>query len=540
MVDAPALIVTARAASARGDWTAAQHDLALAREHGELSTNDLSLLANALWWMGEVPTSLAMSEEVFHRYRAEGDDLLAARKALDLGLRWLVRGDLVITSGWANRARRLLAAMPDSPERGYLLYLDACVSIDYSDLAPTREAAVALQAMGERFPSPPLTSLGLVLSGLVDIREGQPSSGFAQLDEAMLPVLSGHLPPEWAGDIYCTVIHTCYELGDTPRMRAWTQAMEQWCRQFHGEVVYSGICRVHKLQLLCLEGRWADAEESIRASGTELVGRNNWVAGEAFYEVGELRRLRGDADGAHEAYARARTLGIEPMPGEALLQLSEGQPERAWANISAALVGADQLSAAVLGGPAVEIALALRLVDAAERLSDELETTARTYGTAGFRAWAAHARARVCLAKGSLEEALHCLRVAAIEYRALHAKYQSARIHELRSVAHERLGDRDAAVAEAAQAVAIYRSLGAAPDVARLAGDEARPGGLTEREVEVLALIASGASNKETAERLCISQKTVGRHLSNIFTKLDVSTRTAAAAWARAHGIDPA
>lgn len=539
MADAPALIATARAASARGDWSAARRDLALAREHGELSTNDLSLLANALWWMGEVPTSLAMSEEVYHRYRAEGDDLLAARKALDLGLRWLVRGDLVITSGWANRARKLLASMPDCPERGYLIYLDACVALDYADLGPTRVAADTLQAMGERFPSPPLTSFGLVLSGLVDIREGAPSSGFAQLDEAMLPVLSGHLPPEWAGDIYCTVIHTCYELGDTPRMRAWTQAMEQWCQQFHGEVVYSGICRVHKLQLMCLEGRWADAEESIRASGTELVGRNNWVAGGAFYEVGELRRLRGDAEGAHEAYGRARTLGIEPMPGEALLQLAEGQPERAWASISAALVGADQLSAAALGGPAVEIALALHLMDTAERLSDELEATAHTFGTAGFRAWAAHARALVHLAMGRYDEALHCLRVAAIEYRSVHARYQSARIHELRAVAHERMGDRAAAAAEAAQAVAIYRSLGAAPDVARLTGDEDRPGGLTEREVQVLELIASGASNKETAVRLCISQKTVGRHLSNIFTKVGVTSRTAAAAWAREHGIHP-
>lgn len=142
------------------------------------------------------------------------------------------------------------------------------------------------------------------------------------------------------------------------------------------------------------------------------------------------------------------------------------------------------------------------------------------------------------LAQSRHAEALPVLRAAAREYRSLHARYETASVYELLAQAHRGLGQPDVAAADSATALAIYRELGALPDVRRLEGGRP-PGGLTEREADVLGFIAAGASNKDTAEALFISQKTVGRHLANIFAKLGVSSRTAAAAWAHEHGLRP-
>ncbi|WP_163541528.1 LuxR C-terminal-related transcriptional regulator [Occultella kanbiaonis] len=536
MDDLTAVLDTGRLAFAHGDWQGAHRDLSRARELGTLPTADLDLLSRVCWWVGRARESLELSEDVYNRFEQEGDLPGAANKALNLGLLWFIRGDLVIASGWVNRARRILADLPEGVEHGYLRYLDAIVELDFYGLGPARESAVTLREMGQRLHAPQLTSLGLVLSGLADAHTGNPAAGFAQLDEAMLPVLAGQLPAEWAGDVYCTVIHTCHSLGDLSRMRAWTAATEQWCEQFHGEVVYSGICRVHRLQLLCTQGDWSTAEAGIERSGAELTGLNNWVAGEAYYQLGEIRRLRGDAGGARAAFDRARDLGAETQPGAALLDLAGGHVREASAALRAALAGRDRLSSARLLGPAVEIALAQGRTDEADRLCGELEAVATEFATEGFRTWAVHARSAVLVAQGRHEEALPVLRRAAVGYRALQARYETARIYELSALAHTGLGDEAAAESDLATAVAIYGELGAAPDVARLDAGPL-PGGLTAREAEVLRLIAAGASNRDAAAALFISAKTVDRHLANIFAKIDVSSRTAAAAWAHEHRL---
>lgn len=538
MDDLAVQVVAARAAYSRGDWSAAYRGLSRAHGGGALSTSDLDLLGRASWWVGQVRASLAISEEVFHRLERDGDVTDAAIKAIDLGLLWFVRGDLVISSGWASRARRLLTGLPEAVEHGYLRYLDAAIGLDFRELAPARESAAALQDMGRRLHAPQLTSLGLVLSGLADVRTGDPAGGFAQLDEAMLSVLAGQLPAQWAGDVYCTVIHVCHDLADLSRMRAWTRATEMWCEQFRGEVVYSGICRVHRLQLRCVEGGWTALESDVERSGAELVGVNDWVAGEAYYQLGEIRRLRGDVPGAREAYARAEALGAETQPGTALLELAQGRGRDAWSGLRAALAGRDRVAAARLLRPGVEVALAVGLVAEAAALCEELEATAVEFATDGYRAWAAHARAAVLVAQQRHDDALPVLRAAAVAYRELHARYETATIYELWASAHTGRGDAAAAHADLATALAIYRELGALPDVARLDAG-ALPGGLTSREAEVLGLIAAGASNRDTAGALFISEKTVGRHLANIFAKLGVSSRTAAAAWAHEQGLRP-
>ena len=146
----------------------------------------------------------------------------------------------------------------------------------------------------------------------------------------------------------------------------------------------------------------------------------------------------------------------------------------------------------------------------------------------------------VLLAGGETAAALETARAACLLWQQLNAPYEAARVRVLLARAHEALGGHDASNLELDAAEAVFTRLGAAPDANRVAAMRRRtplPGGLSEREAEVLGLVASGCTNREIAAILVISEKTVARHLSNIFAKLDLASRTAAAAYAFEHGL---
>jgi DNA-binding NarL/FixJ family response regulator len=256
----------------------------------------------------------------------------------------------------------------------------------------------------------------------------------------------------------------------------------------------------------------------------------------------ELRRLRGDLDGAEAAYLQAHALGRDPQPGLALLRLAQGRADTAAASLRAALtaVTSDRLARAWLCAAQVEVALAAGDPETAGRASEELGRTASTYGSSGLEAAALQARGAVLLADGRPEAALPTLRAACRRWQELDAPYDAARVRLLLSRAYQALGDADAAGRELEAAGAVFERLGAAPDleqVGALRGRPSLPGGLTGREAEVLALVAAGRTNREIAELLVLSPKTVARHLSNIFVKLEVTSRTQAAAYAFEHGL---
>ena len=292
-----------------------------------------------------------------------------------------------------------------------------------------------------------------------------------------------------------------------------------------------------------LEGAFSDAlEEARRAAERCLQGENPAAAGEACYRQGEILRVRGDFDAAEEAYRKASRLGREPQPGLALLRLAQGEPDAAATTIRR-VVG-ETAEAGERAGilPAhIEIMLAINDVEAACAACHELESIAEGQETGALEALAAQARGAVELAAGDAAGALVTLRRAGEVWQQLKAPYEVARVRELAGRACHLLGDEDTAALELEASRAAYAELGASADLARLrslgGGPRADAHGLTARELEVLRHLSVGETNKAIAAELVLSERTVDRHVSNIFAKLGVSSRTAATAYAYKHRL---
>jgi DNA-binding CsgD family transcriptional regulator len=534
----------AREAYDRRDWEVAREGFAAAAAAGELSADDTFAWADAAWWLGRVPESLAAGEQAYRRF-LEGDrPARAAMAAIHIAVDLLLRGDEVVGSGWLRRAERLLEDHPDSAERGYLTYLlgvEAALGGDELDAVAVTAAHVG--ELGERHDDPNLVALGILGQGRARVKQARVDEGLALLDEAMVAVLTEDLSPEWAGNIYCHLMSACHELGDVRRAVAWTRATTSWLATLPEAVLFTGICRVHRSQVLQASGGWDEAAAEAARVCEDLEHIHVASAAEAHYQVAELCRLRGDLAGAERAYEAARARGRDPQPGLALLHLAEGRAGVAAAGLAAAVAGVtDPLARLRLRAAQAEVALATGDADLAEQACTEVATIADRYGSDGFVATAHAARAACLLAAGRPGDALTLAREACRTWRALGVPYEAARVGVLLARACEALDDHDGARRELDAAARVFERLGATRDVEVVAALTGRPrdeDGLTRREVEVLAEVARGSTNREIASALVISEKTVARHLSNIFTKLGCSSRTAAAAYALERGLVP-
>jgi DNA-binding NarL/FixJ family response regulator len=539
--DVAGVLEAARGAYGRHDWAAARDRFHAARAVGELAPGDLDALADAAWWLGDFEEASAVLEEAYRRHLDDGRPRPAAMAAIGIAVNHFLRGDGVVGSGWLGRAQRLLRDQPEHAEHGYLLYLELEGALG-GDPGAVVAMAGRVRDIGRRHADPNLAAAGDLFEGRALVRQGRMAEGMALLDEAMLAVLSGELGPGWAGNIYCHLMAAFHELADVRRAAEWTEATSRWLAGLPPAVLFTGICRVHRSQVLARRGAWAQAEREAALVCQDLADLHVAGAAEGHYQLGELHRLRGDLAAAEAAYRRAHELDRDPQPGLALLRLAQGRAATASASIRAALTAVthDRLARARLCAAQVEIALAAGDADTAGRACDELTRTASTYGSSGLEAAALQARGAVLLAGGRAEAALPTLRAACRRWLELDAPYDAARVRLLLARTYQALGDADAALRELDAAQVVFARLGATLDVREVAarrGRAALPGGLTGREAEVLALVAAGRSNREIAAVLVLSHKTVARHLSNIFAKLGVSSRTQAAAYAFEHGL---
>ncbi|HEY6595718.1 MAG TPA: response regulator transcription factor [Asanoa sp.] len=528
-----------RSAYARRDWSGAFAALSAADRDGPLATDDLKLLAVSAYLVGDDAASADAMTRAYGALVAVGDHRTAARVAFYLSFQLTNGAEPARGGGWLARSRDLVERYAlGGAEAALLVANEAHGLLMGGDAAGAYRLAERAALVGRESGDPEVLTLALLTLVHAGLQLGRTKEATAQMDEVMLAVSRDELLPPVAGVAYCSVIMACFECHDLGRAREWTAALSGWCDAQSGLVPYRGVCLVHRTELMTLSGNWADAlAEAARACAQ--AGRP--AAGEAFYRLGELHRLRGDFADAEDAFRRANAWGREPEPGLARLRAAQDR-------VDAALIAARRLYAET-ADPATRVDVLAACVEIGLRAGDPvlagsaaaaLDELATADGSLLLRARAAHGAGLVLLADGSAE-AGGALRRAWRLWQELDMPYEAASARVAIGQALRAGGDEDAAQLEFDAARWWFEQLGAAPDLARVAtlavGVPRDAGGLTDRELEVLRLVASGRTNRAIAGELFLSEKTVARHVSNIFAKLDVTSRAAATAYAYDHRL---
>ena len=534
-----------RGAYANRAWADAFEALSRANREKPLGPGDLELLAQSAYMLGLDDEYRGALEQAYHAVRDAGDAPRAARFAWWIGHNLLFQGQAAPARGWFARGQRLLEREDrEGVERGYLLIPTLIEHSAKGDFAAAHATAAEIAEIGERFGDPDLFAMALMEQGHALVRQGRTEEGLRLVDETMVAVTAGELSPIVAGIVYCNTIAFCRDTYELRRAREWTEALTRWCEEQPDMVAHKGLCLVHRAEIMTLGGAWQEALEEARRVAKQFTQGvlNERALGHAAYRQAEVHRLQGRYDEAEAAYRDASRFGREPQPGLALMRLAQGKGDAAAGAIRRALSEtALPLKRAALLPAFVEILVATGEIAEARSASDELAAIADAQGSEALTAIASHAESAVALGEGDARAALASARRARQAWQDLGAPYDAARARTLIAQACARIGDADTAALELDAARDAFFRLGAAPDLARLdslARKRARgEHGLTSREVEVLRLIARGRSNRDVATALVISERTVARHVQNIFAKLGVSSRASASVFAAEHDL---
>lgn len=540
------LLAEGREAFRSRRWTAAAQLLSAAEERSPLDPADYQALATARSLIGPDQAASEVWAEAHRVLLERGDVRRAVAAALLAGYAFSRVGEMALSSAWYERGRRLLdEAGLDCVERGYLLMSAVMQAGMQGDTETAFRLIAELAAIARRFGDTDLLAFSRLAEGRTRLTQGDIATGMAILDEVMLTATTTEISPLMLGTIFCAVLQAAYQHHDLGRARDWSLAAERWCAAQPDLDFYRGECQVYHAHVLQVGGDWPRAGEQVAAAcAAFLRPPPHRAAGLALYEQGELHRLAGRHQEAEQAFTQAAAHGHSAQPGLARLRLAQGRVDAAAAGIRRALAETpDPLGRARVLPALVEIALAAGELEEARRAAEELSEIARQQESEYLAGLAAQARGAVLLAAGDAGSALAQLRQAAATWQGLDAPFQAAATRLLIGRACRDLGDEDGARLEIEGALQVFRRLGAEPDARRAqvlldsAPGAKRPLGLTGREVELLALLATGKTNREIAGMLHISEKTVARHVSNIFDKLGVSSRTAATAYALKHGL---
>jgi ATP/maltotriose-dependent transcriptional regulator MalT len=529
----------ARRHYAAKEWRQA-HD-ALCQVGAELELDDLWRVVWASSLCGREDASLAALERIYQAHAEAPDPRPAARAAFWLGFHMARLGETSRAGGWLSRAERCLERYgEDCVERGYLLIPRIRKLHQAGEYALALEVATQAVDWAERFDDADLRAWCVNLQGRFKLQQGELTRGLELLDDAMLTVTGGELSPVITALAYCAAIDSCQGVYALERVREWTESMRGWCEAQPQLSSFTGECLVKRAEIMELAGKWHEAlSEAQHAEERYLTWLGPQAAGEALYRQGEIQRLRGDFEQAEELYRRANEVGWDAQPGLSLLRLAQGRTDAALQSLKRAVLAARHALARAKLLPAyIEALLAASKVSEARDASRELDEIAARFGTPVMAALAGRVRGRVELAEGDAATASVSLREAFAVLQQLGAPYLAAQVRVQLACAYQVLGDEDGAQLEIGAARKCFEQLGAKSEVAAIdaltarAADPADAHGLSPRELEVLRLVAAGKTNKQIGSELCLAEKTVDRHVSNILAKLNVPSRAGATAFA--------
>ncbi|QMW67927.1 response regulator transcription factor [Mumia sp. ZJ1417] len=535
-------LVRARRDFEQGEWAAAL-DIWSDSAPDEMSADDLHAAGLAAYLLGRRDACVDFHQRSFALYEQAGETSGAMRCCFHLAMIFGSGGEHALESGWTTRAERLLQGVDDDAvEHGYVALLHMYRHLGAGDVPAAAESAQEVTVVGRRCRDADLLALGLSSQGRLAIYSGRVGDGLALLDEAMVGAAAHELTPVVFGHVYCAAIEGCQEIADFGRVAEWTSGLHRWCSAQPGLVAFTGQCSVHRGQLMRVHGAWPEAlDEFGSAIDRYRLADSPAAIGLAESERGDVLRQCGEYDEAEAAYQRSSEHGHDPQPGLALLWLAQGADDAALVAVRRLVAEESELVAECrLLPPAVDVLVTAGALEEARAVVARLHRVAAHVGTEALHAYAAFASGLTELASGHAAGALPLLRKARQLWTRAQNPYEVARVRLVTGRALGELGDAQSARQELETARATFRELGAAPSTAeadRLLRPADRPAGLTEREVEVLRLVASGRTNTQIARALVLSEKTVARHLSNIFVKLQVESRTAAAAYAFEHRL---
>jgi DNA-binding CsgD family transcriptional regulator/tetratricopeptide (TPR) repeat protein len=520
-------------------WAEACTEYAAADAAEPLAVEDLASYAEAAQVSARGDEAVVLLHRVFDL--RVGADQLDEAAEVAFWVWWvLVNSNQVVEAGgWLQQATRVLG--PTAATSPWLRCPEAMLHAKTGDHTRAGEmlGKVVQDGQGEVVP------WALCMWGQTLIEEGRLSEGLDRLEEAMSILRRHSLSPRVTPWVYCAGVAGSCVARDFTRARAWSRSMAGWLDSLSSlGGAYLGNCRIYRSRLMCLNGAWPDALAEIAEVCGDLDGYTGWICGHAFYQLGEVRRLRGERKAAEAAYLRAAEHGCPTQPGLALLRLADGEVGAATAGVRRALTEvSSKVDRLDLLKAAVTIYLEAGEAEAAREAVAEFEEIAGEHATPAIGAETATIRGALALAEGDPGRALPFLRRAVGAWQEQETPYEVATLNVLIGQACRALDDEDGARIEFAAARETFTRLGALPDLARLdaivsPGDAtSSTHGLSPREIEVLRLIAKGRPNRAIADELHLSERTVHRHVANIFTTLDVDSRTAAVTYAIKHRL---
>lgn len=529
-----------RAAVTDRRWADAWELLARVDARDGLGASDLELLSTAALLRGEARACIDALSRAYAAHLSTGDTTGAARSAGWLALDLIEQGDFTNSVLWAARAMRIVNAMPEPGAlAGFVRMAPAVGQLGSGNNAEAVHAFEEVLTIAEREADHELATFARLGLGKSLIESGAVAEGLGRLDQAMTAIAAGDVAPLPTGVIVCGAVSDAVLAFDLDRATAWTGVLGRWCAEQPQLIAFSGQCRALQAGLLLVRGAWSEASTAVELALSRFRAGDYRAIWGAPYQHAELSRLRGAFHSAEESYRRAGESGWEPQPGLSLLHLALGRTRRAQDEIRRSAAGADPLTRRYLLPAVAEIEVAAADHDAARRAVEELRDASRTSATPMLDATIAATDARVLLAEGRAAGALDAARTAVRIWDAIGAPYEAARSRVLAGRAARETGDAPEAQVQFDAARAVFLALGAEPALAELAavmGDR-RAGSLTARELEVLRLVCTGLTNRGIGERLSLSEKTVARHLANIFGKLGITSRAAATAYAYENGL---